>query len=99
YGVEVPGDVGVGVEAQHRVRFGQVAGEGFAVPFGEATDRDDFAAAVVRGEQRVDRVAFGRLDEPAGVDDDRVGVGGVVDQRPAAGLQPRGELFGIDVVA
>ena len=45
------------------------------------------------------RVLLGRLDEAAGVDHHRVGVLGVVDQQEAAGLEPAGELLGVDLVA
>ena len=69
-------DVGVVVEAEHRVGLGQRLGELLAVPLGQAADGDDRlgAAAVLevgRREQGVDRVLLGRLDEAAGVDDAR----------------------------
>ena len=50
-------------------------------------------------EQRVDGVLLGRLDEAAGVDHDGVGVLGVVDEHEAAGLEPAGQLLGVDLVA
>ena len=50
-------------------------------------------------EQRVDRVLLGLLDEAAGVDHDRVGVGRVVDEPEPVGGQPAGELLGVDLVA
>ena len=85
-------DVGVGVEAEHRVGLGQLVGQLLAVPLGQAADRDHGAGPaglLQRGgrEQRVDRVLLGLLDEAAGVDHGDVGVGRVVDQR--ASPRPR----------
>ena len=54
---------------------------------------------VGRGQQRVDRVLLGRLDEAAGVHHDGLGVLGVLDEPEAAGLEPSGELLGVDLVA
>ena len=101
-------DVGVVVEPEHRVGLGQRLGEVLAVALGQAADRDDgLGASAVSGgglevgrlEQRVDGVLLGRLDEAAGVDHDRVGVLGVGDQHEAAGLEPPGQLLGVDLVA
>ena len=101
-------DVGVVVEAEDRVGLGERLGEVLAVALGQAADCDDGlgAAAVTGGrlevgrlEQRVHRVLLGGLDESAGVDHDRVGVLGVVDEHEAAGLEPSGELLGVDLVA
>ena len=68
------GDVGVVVEAEHRVCLRQRLGELIAVPLGHAADRDHRLGAarsleVGSLEQGVDRVLLGRLDEPAGVDE------------------------------
>ena len=98
------GDVGVVVEAEHGVGLGQRVGELLAVPLGQAADRDHGLGAAglleVRGlQQRVDGVLLGGLDEPAGVHDHGVGVRRVVDQPEAVGLQPTGELLGVDLVA
>ena len=98
------GDVGVVVEAEHRVGLGQRRGELLAVPLGEAADRDHGLGAPgaleVGGLQDgVDRVLLGRLDEAAGVDDGDVGVARVLDERPAVGGQPAGQLLGVDLVA
>ena len=92
--LEPGGDVGVLVEAEHGVGLGQRLGELLPVPLGQAADGDhglrdgradlvDVVLELGRGEQGVDRVLLGRLDEAAGVDQHGVGVGGVVDQRPA----------------
>ena len=98
------GDVGVVVEAEHGVGLGQRLGELLAVALGQAADRDDGPGAaglleVGGGEQGVDGVLLGGLDEAAGVDHDGVGVLGVVDEAEAAGLEPTGELLGVDLVA
>ena len=93
------GDVGVVVEAEHRVGLGQRLGEVLAVALGQAADRHDGLGAAVLLEvggleQRVDGVLLGRLDEAAGVDDDGVGVGrgrrrGGTRRPPAARPAPR----------
>ena len=98
------GDVGVVVEAEHRVGLGQARGQVGAVPLGQAAHRDDRLGAAgvleVGGlEQRVDGVLLGRLDEPAGVDHHGVGVGRVVDEAEPARRQPPGQLLGVDLVA
>ncbi len=102
------GDVGVVVEAEDGVGLGQRLGEVLAVALGQAADGDDglgLAALVGRGlqvrglQQGVDRVLLGRLDEAAGVDHDRVGVGRVVDEQEAVGGEPAGQLLGVDLVA
>jgi hypothetical protein len=97
----------VRVEPQHRVGLGQLRRELLAVPLGQAPDGHDGLGArpglrvlEVGGlQQRVDRVLLGLLHEAAGVDDRDVGVLGVVDEVPALGLEPPGELLGVDVVA
>ena len=98
------GDVGVVVEAQDGVGLRQRLGQVLAVALGEAAHRDDRLRAAglleVGGRQQgVDGVLLGRLDEAAGVDHDGVGVVRVVDQLEAAGVQPAGELLGVDLVA
>ena len=79
-------------------------GQLLAVPLGQAADRDDRLGApaaleVGRGQQRVDRVLLGRLDEAAGVDHHDVGVGRRRRPAPAVGREPAGELLGVDLVA
>jgi hypothetical protein len=103
------GELRVGVEAQHGVGLGQRDGELRAVPLGEAADGHHLAATglrdVRRGEQRVDRVLLGLLDEAARVHEDHVGRGAAargrvrVDQLPAAAREPPGELLRVDLVA
>ena len=98
-------DVGVVVEAEHGVGLGQRLGELLAVALGQAADRHDgLAAGPVRLEvggleQRVDGVLLGCLDEAAGVDHHRVGLGGVGDEAEPVGGQPTGQLLGVDLVA
>lgn len=98
------GDVGVVVETEYRVGLGQRVGEFLAVALGHAADGDDGLRAAVTLEvvglqEGVDGVLLGGFDEPAGVDDGDVGVGGVVDQLPAIGLQSPGEFLGVHLVA
>ena len=50
-------------------------------------------------EQGVDRVLLRLLDEAAGVDHRDVGLRRVVHEAPAGGLEPPGELLGVDLVA
>jgi hypothetical protein len=54
---------------------------------------------VGRLQQGVDAVLLRLLDEATGVDQRDVGVGSVVDEGPALGLQPAGQLLGVDLVA
>ena len=83
------GQAGVGVEAEHGVGLGQLLGELLAVPLGQAADGDDLGAGVGRGEQRVDRVLLGALDEAAGVHDDDVGASSSsTSSQPAASSRP-----------
>ena len=98
------GDVGVVVEAEDRVGLGQRLGEVLAVALGQAADghhglRPAVLLEVGGLEQRVDRVLLGGLDEAAGVDQDGVGVLRVGDEHEAVGLEPAGELLGVDLVA
>ncbi len=102
------GDVGVVVEAQHGVGLGQRLREVLAVALGHAADRDhglDLATLlspdleVGGGQESVDGVLLGGLDEAAGVDHHGVGLSGVLDQAEAVGGEPPGELLGVDVVA
>ena len=66
--VEPGRDVGVVVEAEHRVGLGQRLGQLPAVPLGHAAGRDHLGAGLGGGEQGVDRVLLGLLHEAAGVD-------------------------------
>jgi hypothetical protein len=97
-------DVGVVVEAQDGVGFGEGFGELFAVPLGEAADCDDGLGAagvlVVGGrEQGVDGILLGGLDEATGVDHHGVCLGGVLDQPEPTGFEPAGQFLGVDIVA
>jgi hypothetical protein len=96
--VESVGDVRVVVEAEHCGRLRQLASQRSAVPFGEAADRHHRPTGIGGGQQRVDAVPLGGLDEPAGVHDDGVGVISVGGQLPAAAFQPRRELLRVDLV-
>ncbi len=83
---------------------GSDVGQLLAVALGQAADRDDGLRGAVGLEvgglqQRVDGVLLGGLDEAAGVDHHRLGVGRVVDQPEPAGLEPAGQLLGVDLVA
>jgi hypothetical protein len=77
YVAEAFGQLGVVVEAEHRVGLGQALGQLGAVALGEAADGHDLRPARRRRvggrEQRVDGVLLGLLDEPARVHDDDVG--------------------------
>ena len=70
------------------------------VPFREAARSDHSGAALGRVQQGLDGVLFGGFDEAARVDDDDVGFLSVVcvDEGPAVGGEPSGELFGVDLV-
>ena len=94
------GDVGVVVEGQHRVGLRQRRRQLVAVALGEAADGHDGLGAAARrlevrgGEQRVDRVLLGGVDEAARVDHRDVGVGRLgapapSRRRPAARPAPR----------
>jgi hypothetical protein len=99
HGVQPGGDVGVVVEAQHRLRLGEAVGQLAPVPLGHAPGRDHLGAGVGRGEQRLDRVVLGLLHETAGVDEDHVGALAVGGHLPAVAVQPRGQLLRVDLVA
>src|SRR6185369_4724804 len=95
--VEPRADLSVVVEAEH-LGLGQLAGQLGAVPFGQAADGGNLGARGGRGEQFVDGLLLGRLDEAAGIHQHHAGVV-VGGQLPAGRGQPRRELFGIDLVA
>ena len=96
------GEVGVGVEAEHGVGLGELVGQLLAVALGQAPDGDDLGPAVRvvgGGQQGVDGVLLGLLHEPAGVDDDHVGLLVGLHQLPARPGQPTGQLLRVDLVA
>ena len=97
-------DVGVVVEAEDGVRLWQGVGELGAVPLREAADRDhglrgSRALVVGCGEQGVDRILLGRVDETAGVDQDRCGGRRVVDKGETVRGKAPGQFLRVDLVA
>ena len=79
----------------------QGGGELVAVALGHAPGDDEAAAGPappVEGEDRVDRLLPGGLDEGARVDDDEVGRLGVVGRTHPVGDQRADELVGVDLV-
>src|SRR5690606_35784112 len=96
---EPGGDVRVVVEAEHRGRLRQAVGQLTAVPLGQAAGGDHLRTAVGGGQQRVDRLLLGALDEPAGVDEHHVGAPAVGGHLPAVTGQPPGQFLGVDLVA
>ena len=103
HGLELRADVGVGIEAKNGVGLRQRAGQFVAVALGQTADSDNRLVvadlSVRRRQQGVDRVAFRRLDESAGVDQHGVGAVRVVDDRPAVSDQPTGQFLGVHLVA
>ena len=49
-------------------------------------------------DHRLERLLLGLFDEAAGVDDDELGLGGVIDPGMSLGLQAREHLFSVDLV-
>jgi hypothetical protein len=87
-------DVGVSIEAEHRVRLRKRLGQLLAVSFREASDGHDQLStgtrrptacpATGRSENGIYRVLLGRLDEAAGVDDHRGRIACILDEPKAA---------------
>ena len=79
-------------EAADSVHLGQRRGQLAAVALGHAAGDDEarpVPPALVQGQDRVDRLLPGVLDEGAGVDDDEVGGGGSsAASRPSASSVP-----------
>lgn len=103
-GAKPIGDVVVVVESQHGVSLGEGLGQFTSVALGHAPNRynrlsGSVALEVCGRQQGVDGVLLGLLDESAGVDDDRLGLAGVVDETEPASLHAGRKLLGIDVVA
>ena len=83
------------------VDLGQGGGQLVAVALGHAPGDDEAAAVVpplVEGEDGVDRLLAGCLDERTRVDDDEVSRLGVVSRAQAVGEQGADELVGVDLV-
>ena len=99
--VEQLGDRGVGAGADHAVDLGDQRLQLIAEALRE-TARDDqlLSRALALGvfEDRLGRLGFGRVDESAGVDDDRVCLVGLRDERPARRAELRDHHLGIDQV-
>ena len=99
------GDVGVVVEAEHGVGLGQRLGEVLAVALGQAADRDDGLGArrsALRSaaSSSVSTESFLAASTKPQVFTTTVSASaGVVDQPEAVGLEPAGELLGVDLVA
>ncbi|CAM5733196.1 hypothetical protein SMICM304S_02975 [Streptomyces microflavus] len=102
-GLEPVGDVGVVVESEDTVRLRQGLGEVLAVALGHAADGDDGLGAavlleIVGFEQGVDGVLLGGFDEPTGVDDCDIRVGGILDEVPAVRCQAACQLLRVHLV-
>jgi len=91
--------LGVVVEAEDRVGLGQFGGQLLAVTLGQAANGNDLGPGVGGGEQGVDGVLLGLLDEPTGVHHDQVGLRAVGDQLEAAIGEAPGQLLGVHLVA
>ncbi len=72
------------------------ADEAAAFPRAQATGDDDLAVLVQRFADRVERFGDGRIDEPAGIDDDEIGAVVRGRDRVAFGAKLRQDLLGID---
>ncbi len=88
-------------EPDHGVDFWQSRGQLVAVALGHAS-RDDqlgaIAATLAEGENRVDRLLAGLVDERTGVDHHEIG-GGRIGRRPhAIGRQRADQLVAVDLV-
>ena len=99
------GDVGVVVEAEHRVGLGQRLGQVLAVPLGQAADRDHGLRSCPcslrsAASSRVSTESFlAASTKPQVLTSTVSASAGVVDQPEAAGLEPPGQLLGVDLVA
>ena len=95
--VQAGADVAVVVEAED-LRLGQLAGQFRAVALGQAAHRGDLRTGLGRGQQLVDRLLLGRLDEAARVHQHHAGLIGR-GQVPAGGGQAGRKLLGVHLVA
>ena len=100
------GDVGVVVEAEHRVGLGQRLGEVLAVALGQAADGDDGlgAAAVLAlrsaASSSVSTESFlAASTKPQVLTTTVSASSGSSTSTEAAGLEPPGQLLGVDLVA
>ena len=83
------------------VDLGQGGGQLVAVALGHAAGDDEagtVAPALVERQHGVDRLLPGGLDEGARVDDDEVGVIGLVDRLQSVGEQRADQLVRVDLV-
>lgn len=98
------GDVGHLIDADEGVHFGEKLGEFVAEALGEATGDDeslagaDLVAELGRFENGVDAFFLGGVDEGAGIDDDHVRLGGIVDDFDAVLNHGAEHNFGIDKI-
>ena len=88
-------------EAGDGVDLGQCRRQLVAVALGHAAGDDEpgaVPAELGQGEDRLDRLLPGRLDERAGVDDDQVGQRRVVDRHHPVSQQGARQLVAVDLV-
>ena len=94
-------DVDGHAEPGDLIDLGQGLGQLVAVALGHAAGDDEAGAVlalVLEGEDRVDRLLAGLVDERTRVDDHEIGRGRVVGGRHAVGEQRADELVGVDLV-
>ena len=81
-------DYFIAADAQYHIRFGDLPGQLLAVALRQAAgDRHTLEVPLALGgaafQYRIDGLLFGVLDEPAGIDDDRIAFGHIVADRKA----------------
>ena len=88
-------------EASHEVNLRQRVGELLAIALCHAAGDHKpraLSADVAQGEDGLDGLLSGGLDEGAGVDDDEIGIGGVVSRHVALRRELADELVGVHLV-